>query len=202
MLLSLSICPSTYTHKIAQRKAPQNTKARQAVSCACDTLYCWGIHLTHIIQHVHVYECASSASKKHSDREGGQATGQIACLRTLVTKLKTSKWQYRNLYMWMCIQTETYTYQDRVEMLGHVKHSNVRNVLCRGHIYLNCSLTEAFCIAILEAASCGLLVASEPSPRACVHIRSCFHIAAIQAFHSSHQVDLTISQERCAVSHH
>ena len=28
----------------------------------------------------------------------------------------------------------------------------------RGHIFLNCSLTEAFCIAILEAASCGLRV--------------------------------------------
>jgi glycosyltransferase involved in cell wall biosynthesis len=37
----------------------------------------------------------------------------------------------------------------------------VRNVLVRGRIFLNCSLTEAFCIAILEAASCGLLVVSE-----------------------------------------
>ena len=36
----------------------------------------------------------------------------------------------------------------------------VRNVLVRGRIFLNCSLTEAFCIAILEAASCGLLVVS------------------------------------------
>jgi hypothetical protein len=33
-------------------------------------------------------------------------------------------------------------------------------VLVRGRIFLNCSLTEAFCIAILEAASCGLLVVS------------------------------------------
>lgn len=33
-------------------------------------------------------------------------------------------------------------------------------VLVRGHIFLNCSLTEAFCIAIVEAASCGLLVVS------------------------------------------
>jgi hypothetical protein len=41
-----------------------------------------------------------------------------------------------------------------------VKHNDVRNVLVRGHIFLNCSLTEAFCIAILEAASCGLLVVS------------------------------------------
>ena len=37
----------------------------------------------------------------------------------------------------------------------------LRNVLVRGRIFLNCSLTEAFCIAILEAASCGLLVVSE-----------------------------------------
>lgn len=48
--------------------------------------------------------------------------------------------------------------QDRVEFLGSVPHSNVRNVLIRGHIFLNCSLTESFCIAILEAASCGLFV--------------------------------------------
>jgi len=33
-------------------------------------------------------------------------------------------------------------------------------VLVRGHIFLNCSLTEAFCIAILEAASAGLFVVS------------------------------------------
>ena len=33
-------------------------------------------------------------------------------------------------------------------------------MLCRGHIFLNTSLTEAFCIAILEAASCGLLCVS------------------------------------------
>ena len=55
---------------------------------------------------------------------------------------------------------ENHQLQDRVEMLGHVRHTDVRNVLVRGHIYLNCSLTEAFCIAILEAASCGLLVVS------------------------------------------
>jgi phosphatidylinositol N-acetylglucosaminyltransferase subunit A len=50
--------------------------------------------------------------------------------------------------------------QDRVEFLGSVPHSDVRNVLTRGHVFLNCSLTESFCIAILEAASCGLLVVS------------------------------------------
>ncbi len=48
--------------------------------------------------------------------------------------------------------------QDRVEFLGSVPHYNVRNVLIRGHIFVNCSLTESFCIAILEAASCGLFV--------------------------------------------
>ena len=71
---------------------------------------------------------------------------------------------------------------DRVEFLGAVPAKDVRDVLIRGHIFLNCSLTEvilaldsvilnaqsnvkflllnvqAFCIAILEAASCGLLV--------------------------------------------
>ena len=33
-------------------------------------------------------------------------------------------------------------------------------VLVRGHIFLNTSLTEAFCIAIVEAAACGLMVVS------------------------------------------
>ncbi|KAG5377502.1 hypothetical protein IGI04_042098 [Brassica rapa subsp. trilocularis] len=67
---------------------------------------------------------------------------------------------------------EKHSLQDRVEMLGAVPHSRVRSVLVTGHIFLNSSLTEAFCIAILEAASCGLLtvlpddmvVLAEPDP--------------------------------------
>lgn len=55
---------------------------------------------------------------------------------------------------------EKYSLQDRVEMLGAVPHAQVRSVLISGHIFLNSSLTEAFCIAILEAASCGLLTVS------------------------------------------
>ncbi|KJP86694.1 hypothetical protein AK88_03701 [Plasmodium fragile] len=47
-----------------------------------------------------------------------------------------------------------------VILLGKVKQENVKNVLQSGHIFLNASLTEAFCIAIIEAASCGLLVIS------------------------------------------
>ena len=44
--------------------------------------------------------------------------------------------------------------------LGSVPSHKVRDVLVRGHIFLNTSLTEAFCIAIVEAASCGLFVVS------------------------------------------
>ncbi|EFA80496.1 GlcNAc transferase [Heterostelium album PN500] len=55
---------------------------------------------------------------------------------------------------------EKHQLHDRVELLGSVKHSNVRNVLVRGDVFLNSSLTEAFCIAIVEAASCGLYVVS------------------------------------------
>lgn len=55
---------------------------------------------------------------------------------------------------------EKHGIQDRVQMLGAVAHADVRSVLVRGHIFLNCSLTEAFCIALLEAASCGLLSVS------------------------------------------
>jgi len=50
--------------------------------------------------------------------------------------------------------------QDRVTFLGAVPHKDVASVLRQGHVFLNCSLTESFCIAILEAASCGLLVVS------------------------------------------
>ncbi|KAI9092853.1 hypothetical protein DFS34DRAFT_652814 [Phlyctochytrium arcticum] len=48
----------------------------------------------------------------------------------------------------------------RVRLLGPVNHAHVRDVLVQGNIFLNTSLTEAFCIAIVEAASCGLLVVS------------------------------------------
>ncbi len=34
--------------------------------------------------------------------------------------------------------------------VGAVPHHKVRDVLVRGHIFLNCSLTESFCIALLE----------------------------------------------------
>ena len=48
--------------------------------------------------------------------------------------------------------------QDRVEMLGPVRHEEVRDIMVRGHIYLHPSLTEAFGTVIVEAASCGLYV--------------------------------------------
>ncbi|EPY38657.1 UDP-GlcNAc:PI A1-6 GlcNAc-transferase [Angomonas deanei] len=52
---------------------------------------------------------------------------------------------------------ERHNLMDRVKMLGALKHTEVRGVLNQGQIFLNCSLTEAFCIALIEAASCGLL---------------------------------------------
>jgi phosphatidylinositol glycan class A protein len=55
---------------------------------------------------------------------------------------------------------ERHQLHDRVELLGHVQHCDVRNVLCRGHIYLNCSLTEAFCIAILDSMKLPAAVCS------------------------------------------
>lgn len=50
---------------------------------------------------------------------------------------------------------ERFNLHSRVEMCGMLPHSQVREVLIRGHIFLNTSLTEAFCMAIVEAASCG-----------------------------------------------
>ncbi|KAJ8133369.1 hypothetical protein O1611_g262 [Lasiodiplodia mahajangana] len=48
--------------------------------------------------------------------------------------------------------------QDKVDMLGPVRHENVREIMVKGHIYLHPSLTEAFGTVIVEAASCGLYV--------------------------------------------
>lgn len=50
--------------------------------------------------------------------------------------------------------------QERVSLLGSVSHERVRDILVTGDIFLNSSLTEAFCMAIVEAASCGLQVVS------------------------------------------
>jgi len=53
---------------------------------------------------------------------------------------------------------EYHEIEDRIHLLGNIPHAEVRDLLVRGHIFLNCSLTESFCIAILEAACCGLYV--------------------------------------------
>jgi len=50
---------------------------------------------------------------------------------------------------------ERHHLQDQVQLLGALEHSQVRGVLVQGDIFLNTSLTEAFCIAIVEAACCG-----------------------------------------------
>ncbi|OWY90685.1 Phosphatidylinositol glycan, class A, partial [Phytophthora megakarya] len=55
---------------------------------------------------------------------------------------------------------EKHRLHDRVTLCGAVPHAKVRDMLCQGHIFLNSSLTESFCIAILEAAACGLFVVS------------------------------------------
>ena len=53
---------------------------------------------------------------------------------------------------------ERHVLQDRVQLLGPVRHDEVRDVMVQGHIYLHPSLTEAFGTVIVEAASCGLYV--------------------------------------------
>lgn len=50
--------------------------------------------------------------------------------------------------------------EDKVQILGDVSCREVRDVLVKGDILLNTSLTEAFCIAIIEGAACGLHVIS------------------------------------------
>lgn len=53
---------------------------------------------------------------------------------------------------------ERYQLQDRVDLIGPVRHEQVRDVMVQGQIYLHPSLTEAFGTVLIEAASCGLLV--------------------------------------------
>ena len=55
---------------------------------------------------------------------------------------------------------ERHQLQDRVTLLGALNNGDVRDVLVQGDIFLNASLTEAFCMAIVEAAACGLQVVS------------------------------------------
>lgn len=49
---------------------------------------------------------------------------------------------------------------DRVVMMNEVSHESVGDIMRTGDVFLNTSLTETFCIAIVEAASCGLHVVS------------------------------------------
>ncbi|CAK9437153.1 uncharacterized protein LODBEIA_P15560 [Lodderomyces beijingensis] len=53
---------------------------------------------------------------------------------------------------------EKYFLQERVELLGAVRHEEVRDVMVLGDIYLHPSLTEAFGTVLVEAVSCGLYV--------------------------------------------
>ena len=50
---------------------------------------------------------------------------------------------------------DRYKLHSRVNLVGAQAQDKVRDVLVQGHIFLNTSLTEAFCMAIVEAASCG-----------------------------------------------
>lgn len=53
---------------------------------------------------------------------------------------------------------EKYHWHHRIKLLGAVQPQKVKEVLAQGRIFLNCSLSEAFCMAIVEAACAGLHV--------------------------------------------
>ncbi|GIL80993.1 hypothetical protein Vretifemale_10129 [Volvox reticuliferus] len=53
-----------------------------------------------------------------------------------------------------------YGLQDRVVLEGPVPHERARDFMVRGHVFVNASLTEAFCMALVEAAAAGLVVVS------------------------------------------
>lgn len=56
---------------------------------------------------------------------------------------------------------EEHGLEGRVAMVGAVPHERVRELLVQGRIFLNCSLTEAFCMALVEAAAAGGCVGRE-----------------------------------------
>eukprot|EP01138_Halocafeteria_seosinensis_P008025 gb/GECG01008200.1/.p1 GENE.gb/GECG01008200.1/~~gb/GECG01008200.1/.p1 ORF type:complete len:545 (+),score=38.67 gb/GECG01008200.1/:1-1635(+) len=95
---------------------------------------------------------------------------------------------------------ERHQLHNRVELLGAIPHSKVRETLVRGHVFLNCSLTESFCIAILEAASAGLFVVStevggvpEVLPPSMIRLASVNSASMVEAISESiatvHEVD-------------
>jgi phosphatidylinositol N-acetylglucosaminyltransferase subunit A len=98
---------------------------------------------------------------------------------------------------------EKHHLHNRMELLGSIPHNEVRNVLVRGHIFLNTSLTEAFCIAIVEAASCGLKIVStnvggipEVLPKHMVNLADPDPIKIIEALTSAiQQAKSTATQE-------
>ena len=55
---------------------------------------------------------------------------------------------------------EEYGIQNQVQVQGFTEFKNVPTFLSSGDIFLNVSISEAFCMAILEAAACGLYVVS------------------------------------------
>ncbi|SIO73705.1 phosphatidylinositol glycan, class A [Babesia microti strain RI] len=55
---------------------------------------------------------------------------------------------------------EKYELQNRIKLMGPVPQDKVVDVMQTGHIFLVTSLTESFCIALLEAASCGMVLVS------------------------------------------
>ncbi|EFJ45084.1 hypothetical protein VOLCADRAFT_94566 [Volvox carteri f. nagariensis] len=50
--------------------------------------------------------------------------------------------------------------EERVVLEGAVPHERARDFMVRGHVFVNASLTEAFCMALVEAAAAGLVVVS------------------------------------------
>ena len=55
---------------------------------------------------------------------------------------------------------ETNSLESRVTLIGDVSRSDVPSFLRSGDVFLNCSLTESFCIALLEGAICGNICVS------------------------------------------
>lgn len=94
-------------------------------------------------------------------RRGGEII--IDVVKRVCNKNHNVKWVIAgagSLFDEMKKIADNYEFSDNIELLGYVPHKDIVNVLQRGQFFLNCSLTDAFCISNVEAASCGLYVVS------------------------------------------
>ena len=96
-------------------------------------------------------------------------------------------------------------YKDRITVLGQVPHDRVPEILRQGHIFLNCSFIDSFCLSSVEAIACGLFVVSTNvggisevlPPECCTLCEPCVSVLseAILDAISNHKLDNSLRRQ-------